>query len=221
MVLAAGGPGGVELVFDVVVWLVAVALVAGGLIRVWRRRRGSVRRGRERSATVGALQSPPAAPEPGAGAIATPGAHVSDQSEARSPDSERDAVYSGRPGVGDPGHPPAFTGFRYSPAMLEPLARYVDHSRRLAVTEARVAGVLESLPVDRWLVERYVLRAGCRIPFLVLGETGVFAIWTIPGPPPWHEPAVLARVAGRVKELLPGYRGPVRRWHLPRPGVRR
>ena len=220
MVPAAGGPGGVELVFDIVVWLVAVVLVAGGLIRVWRRR-GSVRRGPERSATVGALQSPPAAPEPGTGAIDTPRAHVSGGLEARSPDSERDVVYSERPAVVDPGRPPAFAGSRYSPAVLEPLARYVDHSRRLAVTEARVAGVLESLPADRWLVERYVLRAGCRIPFLVLGETGVFAIWTIPGPPPWHEPAVLARVAGRVKELLPGYRRSGAGWHLPGPGVRR
>lgn len=106
--------------------------------------------------------------------------------------------------------PPALTGARHSRETFELLAQNVDQSRRLALTEARVEEVLAALPRDRWLVERYVLRAGHRIPFLIVGETGVFTLWTLFGPPQWSDPSFVNKVAEEVKDRLPGYPGPVR-----------
>jgi hypothetical protein len=73
-----------------------------------------------------------------------------------------------------------------------------------------VGEILAGLPRDRWLVERYVLRAGHRIPFLILGETGVFTVWTLLGPPQWSDLTLVNAVANQVKGRLPGYAGPVR-----------
>lgn len=105
---------------------------------------------------------------------------------------------------------PALTEARHSRRTFELLAQNVDQSRRLAFTEARVDEVLAALPRGRWLVERYVLRAGHRIPFLILGETGVFTLWTLFGPPQWSDPPFVNTVAEEVKDRLPGYSGPAR-----------
>jgi len=114
-------------------------------------------------------------------------------------------------GIAAPAGPAArLHGARHSPETLEPLAQQVDHTRRLAVAEERVAKVLTALPRDRWLAERYVLIRGHRVPFLILGETGVFALWPLSGPPQWRDPAFVTDVATDVKNRLPGYAGPVR-----------
>jgi hypothetical protein len=104
---------------------------------------------------------------------------------------------------------PAVLGPRYSPETLEPLAQSLDTSHRLANAEARVAETLAGLPSDRLLVERYVLIAGHRIPFLVLGEAGVFVICALTGPPAWDELRLRAEVAEHVASALPGYAGPM------------
>jgi hypothetical protein len=78
---------------------------------------------------------------------------------------------------------PAIRGGRCSPETREPRAPSLDTTPRLQVAEARVAETLAGLPSDRWLVARYVLIAGHRIPFVVLGETGVFVICALTGPP--------------------------------------
>jgi hypothetical protein len=101
-------------------------------------------------------------------------------------------------------------GPRCSPETLEPLAEHLDASHALAAAEARVAQTLAGLPSDRWLVERYALIAGHRIPFLLLGETGVFTVWALGGPPTWDELPVPAHVATHVERALPGYTGPLR-----------
>jgi hypothetical protein len=44
---------------------------------------------------------------------------------------------------------------------------------------------------------------------LILGETGVFAVWALSGPPIWDELPIPSHVAAHVKETLPGYAGPV------------
>ena len=94
-------------------------------------------------------------------------------------------------------------------ATLVPLGQRVDNARRLAVADARVSGVLQTLPADRWFVERYVVFAGHSVPFLVLGETGVFCVWRAPGPLRWRDLPFYDRIAARVKASLPGYGGPV------------
>jgi len=105
---------------------------------------------------------------------------------------------------------PAVRGARCSPETLEPLAQYLATARRLAVAEARVARILAALPSDRWIVERYVLFAGQRIPFLILGGTGVFAVCALTGPPLWDELRLPSQMEAHVKQTLPGYSGPVR-----------
>jgi hypothetical protein len=106
---------------------------------------------------------------------------------------------------------PSVPGPRCSPETLEPLAQNLDTSHRLAIAEARVAETLATLPSDRWLLERYALIAGHRIPFLALGETGVFVICALTGPPAWDELRLPAQVAEQhVIPTLPGYTGPMR-----------
>jgi hypothetical protein len=104
---------------------------------------------------------------------------------------------------------PAVPGPRYSPETLEPLAQSLDTSHRLTLAEARVAETLAALPSEHWLVERYVLIAGHRIPFLVLGDAGVFVICALTGPPAWDELRLPAQVAEHVVSALPGYTGPM------------
>jgi hypothetical protein len=106
---------------------------------------------------------------------------------------------------------PALPGPRCSPETLEPLAQSLDTSHRLQVAEARVADTLAALPSEQWLLERYALIAGHRIPFLVLGETGVFVICALTGPAAWDELRLPAQVADQhVLPQLPGYTGAIR-----------
>lgn len=72
-----------------------------------------------------------------------------------------------------------------------------------------MARVLAALPTDKWLIERYVLFAGHRIPFLIFGESGVFTLWATAGPVPWGDVPFLDEVARHVDEALPGYTGTV------------
>ncbi len=133
---------------------------------------------------------------------------------ARAPalSKSRDAILTGTPPAAS--HPTgvratAFPGARVSPETLKPLAQHVDNDRRLAVADARLNDVLASLPRDRWFVERYVLFAGHSVPFLVLGETGVFAVWGAPGPPRWCDLPFYHQISANIKSALPGYAGPV------------
>ena len=105
--------------------------------------------------------------------------------------------------------PPAIPDARHSPETLELLGQHLDGSRRLAAVEARLVPVLDGLPRDRWLVDRYVMFAGHRIPFLILGETGVFALWAVGGRPRWSDVPAIAGMADEVKRALPGYTGTV------------
>lgn len=96
-----------------------------------------------------------------------------------------------------------------SPETLEALGQRVDNSRRLDVARARLGEVLSPLPGDRWFVERNVVFAAHPIPFLILGETGVFALWGAPGPLQWRDLPFYSEMATNIKMALPGYAGPV------------
>lgn len=85
----------------------------------------------------------------------------------------------------------------------------LERLRRLAVADTRLAEALAGLPHDRWRVEAGPRVDGHRIPFLVLGETGVFALWGDDTVPHYDEIVVVHRVAGAVQALLPGYAGKV------------
>jgi hypothetical protein len=78
------------------------------------------------------------------------------------------------------------------------------------LADARVGNALAALPAGRWLVERYALINGHRVPFLLLGEAGVFTMWPVESGPSWEDIEFTNEVASVIKALLPGYPGPVR-----------
>jgi hypothetical protein len=96
---------------------------------------------------------------------------------------------------------------RLKPETLAPLARILDTSRRLDAAEARVAGELAALPEGFWLVERDVHLDGRRIPFLVIGATGVFLICASDGAWTLDDLHVMSQLADQVRQRLPGYDG--------------
>ena len=75
--------------------------------------------------------------------------------------------------------------------------------------EERVAATLHALPRDRWLVERYVIVDGYRIPFVVFGECGIFVILAVSRRPQWSDTAYAHDLAGFLKGRLTDYGGPV------------
>ena len=95
--------------------------------------------------------------------------------------------------------PPALPGARYPKDTFELVAQRLDHSRRLAVVEERVARALMALPRDRWLVEPYLLVNGYRIPFVVLGECGIFAIFPLSVRPQWEDTEYASELAGYLQ----------------------
>ena len=95
---------------------------------------------------------------------------------------------------------------------LAPLARTLDESRRLRAAEARVADELAGLPDGLWLVEHDVLVGVRRIPFLVLGATGVFAICPTDGAWTLEDLRVMSELGGDVHAQLPGYDGRCTAW---------
>jgi hypothetical protein len=98
---------------------------------------------------------------------------------------------------------------RYGPDTFALVAEHVDHTQRLAFAEARVERVLDTLPMGHWYVQRFTLVAGHRIPFLILGECGVFALWVVAYRPQWSDPQFVSDIAANVKRRLPAYPGPV------------
>jgi hypothetical protein len=104
---------------------------------------------------------------------------------------------------------PGNRSVRRSPETLEPLADSLRSAQLRTIAEAHVAETLAALPSESWYVGRYVLMDGHRIPFVILGETGAFAVWALTGPPVWDELPFPSEMAERVKGKLPGYTGPV------------
>jgi len=104
---------------------------------------------------------------------------------------------------------PGNRSVRRSPETLEPLADSLRSAHLRMIAEAHVAQTLAALPSEGWYIGRYVLMDSHRIPFVILGETGAFAIWALTGPPVWDELPFPSEMADRVKGKLPGYTGPV------------
>ena len=96
---------------------------------------------------------------------------------------------------------------RLRPETLAPLARALDKGRRLGAAEARIAGELAALPEGFWLVERNVGVDGRRIPFLVIGATGVFLICASDGAWTLDDLHVMSELGDQVGKRMPGYDG--------------
>jgi hypothetical protein len=236
----------------VLIFLALCALVAVLTVPTWRRRRHGPRRRRRLGRTAvdqaGAPARRPRARDPNPAADreppneasglptsvagATPSAQPSAVTEAPSgaaPPVPAPTIAQRSP---EPRRPPPVQapGRRLSDETLAPLAQRVDRSRRLVTCEARVALKLSELPRERWAVDSYVLVGGHRVPFLVLGATGVFAIWPLDGTAHPLDPEHFADAAQVIHGLLAGYAGQVHvgicrpidpgmqpRWHLAPP----
>jgi hypothetical protein len=96
---------------------------------------------------------------------------------------------------------------RLRPGTLAPLARALDRGRRLGAAEARIAGELAALPEGFWLVERNVCVDGRRIPFLVIGATGVFLICASDGAWTLDDLQVISALGDQVGKRMPGHDG--------------
>lgn len=96
---------------------------------------------------------------------------------------------------------------RLRPGTLAPLARALDQGRRLGAAEARIAAELAALPEGFWLVERNVGVDGRRIPFLVIGATGVFLICASDGAWTLDDLQVMSELGDQVRKRMPGYDG--------------
>lgn len=96
---------------------------------------------------------------------------------------------------------------RLKAETLAPLARVLDRGRRLGAAEVRTAEELAALPDEFWLVESGVLVAARRIPFLVMGATGVFLICASDGAWTLDDLHVMSELGDEVRHRLPGYDG--------------
>ncbi len=89
------------------------------------------------------------------------------------------------------------------------LAVHLQASRELQIVEERIAQTLSVLPTDRWEWQRHVHADGRLWPFVIFGETGVFAVWGAIGPLRWDQLAHVGNQTNYLKQLLAGYPGPV------------
>jgi hypothetical protein len=154
-------------------------------------------RSRQRDRTHTAAPTAPGTPDPTAAPpTPQPTAHQSPHAAS----SGGGALRALNPDTSAPSNP----GARRSPETLEPLADSLRSARLRTIAEAHVAETLTALPSDRWYVGRYVLMDGHRIPFVILGETGAYAVWALTGPPVWDELPFPSEMADRVKRKLPG-----------------
>jgi hypothetical protein len=97
-----------------------------------------------------------------------------------------------------------------APAESERLAEVLDRSRRLVLAEACLARELAALPVGAWLVEPYVLVGSSRVPFVVIGPTGVFVLRATDGAWSMAELDELCLAGKALARAWPAYAGPVR-----------
>jgi hypothetical protein len=198
-------------------WDPGLALRLRGLIRRDRSRRSpaasSVRdvvKFPQSPGVATAIESPRPAMSSSSRVGETPAQPADKMSPSRPPRGEAPAPASTRSGATTSALPRGLPGARYSPETLEPLARRVEDSRRIAVADARVRDALAALPHDRWLVERYALISGHRVPFLLLGEAGVLTLWPVETGPSWGDMEFTNDVAKVIEKLLPAYPAPVR-----------
>ncbi len=104
---------------------------------------------------------------------------------------------------------PRIPGSRLPTDTFAPIATRLQASREMLRAESLIEQTLQTLPVDRWEWQRQVLVDGNVLPFLIFGETGVFAVWGAIGPVLWEEPARIRARAAYLEQLLPDYPGEV------------
>ena len=159
-------------------------------------------RSRQRDRTHTAAPTAPGTPDPNA---APPAPQPTTHQSPHAASGDGGALRALNLDTSAPGNP----SVRRSPETLEPLADSLRSAQLRTIAEAHVAETLTALPSESWYVGRYVLMDGHRIPFVILGETGAFAVWALTGPPVWDELPFPSEMADRVKGKLPGYTGPV------------
>jgi hypothetical protein len=151
-------------------------------------------------------------PEPDPVSVSRPDSEASALVTAPTPGSSHAALALGSGGPRSSRRPSAADLFahipepemrRLSSASLAPLGRMLERSRRLRAAEDRVAAELAHLPEGFWLIERYVLVASQRVPFVVAGATGVFVICPTDGACGLEDLEAVARLGTVVGLRLP------------------
>jgi hypothetical protein len=180
--LLTGADSPLEVILGVGVLLLFAGVLARALAARWPSRgRGCAHPDKERCG-----------PRPGSDATERSASHVQDQAC----------------GLREPGSAAAEPELaRLKAETLAPLACILDTGRRLGAAEDRIAGELAALPGGFWLMERNVPIDGRRIPFLVLGATGVYLVCASDGAWTLHDLHVLSELGGHVRQQLPGYDG--------------
>lgn len=111
---------------------------------------------------------------------------------------------------------------------IERLARMLDRSRRLVAAEDRVGQELDLLRGSGWMVESNVITGVHRVPFVVVGPGGLFAVCATDGAWTMHDLEALTAAGDELRAAVPQYHGPVvaticlafddaepRSWHTP------
>lgn len=89
-------------------------------------------------------------------------------------------------------------------------AAWLEGSRRLVAAEERVAQELANLPASRWLVDRYVNSTPRRVPLVLAGPTGIFALWPTDGAWTMNDITMVHHIGAEIRSRHPGYAGSVR-----------
>ena len=72
-----------------------------------------------------------------------------------------------------------------------------------------MSAALDALPEDLWLVEKHVLEDERRIPFVVVGPSGVFVVCATDGAWTIGDLQALTALADRLQRQLPGWAGEI------------
>jgi hypothetical protein len=228
MFAASDSIAGADTPLNIVLGVGAMLLFAGILIRALAAQHRNLEGASPLRALLRAMTPHTASPDqhlraPGA-APDHPGAET--QPAQTSPSTSRPPEPAAPPRVEAPDRPASVDGenpqsppavrevpepdlTRLPPTSVERLGRTLDESRRLHAAEESVAGDLAGLPEGFWLVERDIQLGVRRIPFLVMGDSGIFVICATDGAWTLHDLHVLSELGDQVSRQLPGYAGPV------------
>jgi hypothetical protein len=91
---------------------------------------------------------------------------------------------------------------------VQQLGEVLERSRRLAAAEERIDQELARLPRG-WLVERRVLVDSYRVPYVIAGSGGLFAVTATDGAWTLRDLDLLASAAEHLRGQVPGYAGEV------------
>jgi hypothetical protein len=111
-----------------------------------------------------------------------------------------------REALSDAEHP-AETAYGFSDGLIASFGCLLERSRRRHAAEEQVAKELRNLALGHWLVERDVLLGGGRVPFVIVGPTGIALLAVTDGQWEVSDIVRLARLGAHMRARLESYEG--------------